>query len=129
MSACDLKIITKAYAQRLKLVLPHILCEAQAAYVSGRDISFNIRLLNMAKIYSRKVNEDFCTVSLDARKAFDSVTHCYLTKVLQAYDFPPEFIHMFQTLYSYLESVVQVNGHLSTSFPKISCKMVFVYES
>ena len=117
LSACDLKIITKAYAQRLKLVLPHILCEAQAAYVPGRDISFNNRLLNMAKIYSRKVNEDFCIVSLDARKAFDSVTHCYLTKVLQAYDFPPEFIHMFQTLYSNLESVVQVNGHLSTSFP------------
>ena len=116
LSACDLKIITKAYANRLKLVLPSILCESQAAYVPGRDISFNNRLLNLAKIYARTADEDFCVVSLDAKKAFDSVSHSYLVKVLNAYDFPKEFIQVFQTLYSNLESVVQVNGHLSTPF-------------
>ena len=116
LSSCDLKIITKAYADRLKKVLPHILSEAQAAYVPGRDISFNNRLLNSAKAYARNHDEDFCVVSLDARKAFDSVSHCYLLKTLKAYDFPQEFIQVFQTLYSNLESVVQVNGHMSTSF-------------
>ena len=117
LSACDLKIITKAYANRLKTVLPSILCESQAAYVPGRDISFNNRILNLAKKYARKHNEDLCVVSLDAKKAFDSVSHGYLVKVLQAYDFPDEFIHVFRTLYSKLETVVQVNGHLSTPFP------------
>ena len=117
MSVCDLKIITKAYADRLKLVLPHILCEAQAAYVPGRDISFNNRLLNISKLYAREQNEDFCVVLLDAKKAFDWVSHCYLVKVLQAYDFPIEFIQVLKTLYSNLESVVQVNGHLSQPFP------------
>ena len=117
LSTCDLKIITKAYAIRLKTILPHILCESQAAYIPGRDISFNNRLLNLAKLYANKHNEDVCIVSLDAKKAFDSVSHEYLVKVLRAYDFPPEFIQVFQTLYFNLASVVQVNGFLSRPFP------------
>ena len=117
LSACDLKLITKAYANRLKLVLPEILCQSQAAYIPGRDISFNNRLLNLAKRYAREKDEDFCIVSLDAKKAFDSVSHCYLVKVLKAYNFPQEFIQVFQILYADLESVVQVNGHLSSPFP------------
>ena len=116
LSACDLKIITKAYSNRLKLILPQILCEAQAAYMPGRDISFNNRLLSLAKKYACSQNEDFCVVSLDAKKAFDSVSHDYLVKVLLAYGFPAEFIQVFQTLYNDLESVVQVNGHLSAPF-------------
>ena len=71
LSACDLKMITKAYANRLKKVLPDILCEAQAAYVPGRDISFNNRLLQIAKRAAARGDEDFCVVSLDAKKAFD----------------------------------------------------------
>lgn len=85
-------------------------------YVPGRDISFNNRLLNLAKIQARSQNEDFCVVSLDAKKAFGSVSHCYLTKVLKAYEFPAEFVKVFQTLYTNLELVAQVNGHLSSPF-------------
>ena len=117
LSACDLKIVTKAYANRLKQVLPSILSDSQAAYIPGRDISFNNRILMAAKAYAIEHNEDFCIVSLDAKKAFDSVSHCYLVKVLKAYDFPVEFINVFKTLYSNLDSVVQVNGHLSDPFP------------
>ena len=116
LSACNLKIITKAYANRLKIVLPGIICESQAAYIPGRDIGFNNRLLQFAKIYSRNNSLDFCVVSLDARKAFDSVSHAYLVKVLEVYGFPPEFISVFRTLYNDLTSVVQVNGFLSTEF-------------
>ena len=116
LSACDLKIITKSYANRLKLVLPHVICEAQAAYIPGRDISFNNRLLQHAKSYANARGLDFSVVSLDAQKAFDSVSHEYLEKVLQVYNFPPEFIAAFKTLYANLTSVVQVNGFLSTEF-------------
>ena len=116
LSACDLKIITKAYANRLKGILPEILCEAQAAYVPGRDISFNNRVIQCARRYAVKNSLDFCLVSLDAQKAFDSVDHEYLIKVMEAYEFPQEFIEVFQTLYSGLKSVVQVNGFLSQEF-------------
>ena len=116
LSPCDLKIITKAYANRLKEILPSILCEAQAAYTPGRDISFNNRVLQSARNFALKRNLDFCLVSLDAQKAFDSVSHQYLVKLMEVYDFPPEFISVFQTLYRDLDSVVQVNGFISQQF-------------
>ena len=107
LSACDLKIVTKAYANRLKKVLPDILDESQAAYVPGRDISLNNRIIQSARRYSVKNRLDFCLVS---------VSHKYLVKVLEAYEFPDEFIKVFRTLYSGLSSVVQVNGFLSEQF-------------
>ena len=100
----------------LKVVLRDILCEAQAAYVPGRDISFNNRVIQCARHYAVKNNLDFCLVSLDAQKAFDSVSHDYLVKVMEAYKFPQEFIEVFKTLYTGLLSVVQVNGFLSQEF-------------
>ena len=116
LSPCDLKIITKAYANRLKIVLPNILSDAQAAYIPGRDINFNNRLIRQARAYAVKNNLDYCVVSLDAQKAFDSVSHEFLIKVLEVYGFPQEFILVFRTLYEGLSSVVQVNGFLSNEF-------------
>lgn len=116
LSSCDLKIITKTYARRLSLILPEILAESQAAYVPGRDISFNNRLLRTAQSFAINQNKDYCVVSLDARKAFDSVSHSYLVQVMEAYQFPREFIKIFSTLYANNSALVQVNGHLSDPF-------------
>ena len=116
LSACDLKLITKSYANRLSLVLPHILSEAQGAYVPDRDISFNNRIIKSAQKYAQEHNKDYCLVSLDAKKAFDSVSHSYLKRVMEAYQFPAEFIKVFNTVYSNNYASVQVNGHLSSPF-------------
>lgn len=85
LSACDLKIITKSLANRLKPVLPNLLYEHQGAYIPGRDINFNNRLLRYAKSYAKEHNIDSVVVSLDARKAFDSVSHDYLHKVMEVF--------------------------------------------
>ena len=83
LSACDLKIITKAYDNRLNVLLPSIMHESQAAYIPGRDISFNNRLLQHAKSYATKLSLDFFIVSLDAQKAFDWADHRFLAKLLE----------------------------------------------
>ena len=49
--------------------------------------------------------------------AFDLVDHRHLSNVLQVYNFPQEFVNMFQLLYSNIEAIVQVNGHLLEPFP------------
>ena len=64
LSPCDLKIITKSNANRLKVVLPGILCEAQAAYVPGRGISFNNIVIQCARRYAVNNGLDFSIVSL-----------------------------------------------------------------
>ena len=116
LSSCDLKIVTKAYANRLKVVLPGILSEAQAAYTPGRDINFNNRLIRVARNFSANNGLDHCVVSLDAKKAFDSVSHEYLMKVMEVYGFPPEFALVVRVLCENSTAVVQVNGFLSKEF-------------
>ena len=54
-------------------------------------------------------------ISLDARKAFDSVSHQYVEKILKHYGFGPQFIKCFKTLYSRISAKILINGHLSIS--------------
>ena len=56
-------------------------------------------------------------LSLDQEKAFDRVDHGYLLKVLQKFNFPPNFIRWIRILYTDISSSVIVNQHISDSFP------------
>ena len=48
---------------------------------------------------------------MDARKAFDSVDHEYLFKVLEAYGFGPKFINWVKLLNKNLIADILVNGY------------------
>ncbi len=55
-------------------------------------------------------------ISLDAKKAFDSVNHEYIEETLRAYGFGEKFIDIFNLLYSNITARVLVNGYQSESF-------------
>jgi len=86
------------------------------AYVPGRDINFNNRLLRTALTYCKNHNLDYVVTSLDAQKAHDSVDHNYIKNTLKAYNFPSSFISQVDLLNSNLQAQVQVNGFLSDRF-------------
>ena len=113
VSACDLKVITKAI--RVATALPYIISDCQMAYVPGRDINFNNCILNFVSQYESLENNYL--VSFDAEKAYDSVSHDYLKAVLKRYGFPPQFIQFFSTIYSNYIATVQINGHLTNYLP------------
>ena len=46
LSNCDIKILTKAFAERLRVVLPHIIDVDPTGCVKGRRIGHSIRLIN-----------------------------------------------------------------------------------
>jgi hypothetical protein len=54
-------------------------------------------------------------ISLDAKKAFDSVDHKYIEETLIAYGFGPGFIQIFKTLYRNIIAKILVNGFASES--------------
>ena len=116
VSPCDLKIITKALSNRVDKHLANIISESQMGYVVGRDINFNNRLLNAALNYCKNNDLDYILTSLDAQKAYDSVDHKFITKTLKVYGFPDGFIKSVDLLHSNLKALVQVNGHLSSTF-------------
>ncbi len=113
LSNCDSKIITKALANRMSKVLEDIVDPAQTAYIPGRSVMDNIRSNFFVKNYCRKNNINSILTSLDAKKAFDSVDHKYITEVLQNYGFGIQFIKYFKTIYSELTARIMVNGFMS----------------
>ena len=116
ISSCDLKIITKALSIKVAKHLDSIICDSQMAYVPGRDINFNNRLLRTALSYCKNKNLDYIVASLDAQKAYDSIDHSYIINTLRAYNFPNNFISQVNLLNSNLQAQVQVNGFMSGRF-------------
>ena len=56
-------------------------------------------------------------LNLDIKKAFDTISHDYIWKVLQAYGFGPQFQQLLKLLYKDITAEVIVHGHFTQSFP------------
>ena len=113
LSNCDSKIITKALSIRTAKVLNTIIDESQTAYVPGRSVADNLRTNFYYKNYCRRNKSEAVLISLDAKKAFDSVDHKYIEKTLVAYGFGEGFVKIFKTLYNDITARVQINGYAS----------------
>ena len=110
LSNCDHKAFTKVYANRLSKHVKERICENQTAYLRGRLINDNIRALRASiNVVNNETDLDAVLVSLDAKKAFDSVEHSYIETCLGKFGFST-FIPIFRILYSDLRSDIIVNG-------------------
>ena len=115
LSNCDSKIITKALAIKTSKVLESIIDPSQTAYVPGRSITDNLRTNFYYKNYCHKHNINSVLISLDAKKAFDSVSHQYIEETLAAYGFGPSFLQAFKVLYKDITARILINGFYSES--------------
>jgi hypothetical protein len=113
LSNCDIKICTKALALRTNVVLNSILTTTQTGYIPGKQITDNCRLIEEIIELSNSENQEAYLITLDAQKAFDSVDHEYLHKILKCYGFPVEYIRWVKIIYTNLRSNVMINGYLS----------------
>jgi hypothetical protein len=109
----DAKIITKALAIRMNRVLDTIIDPSQTAYVPGRSVMDNLRGNRFLKKYCSNNKINAVLTSLDAKKAFDSVNHKYIERVLAKYGFGDNFINYFKVIYKNLTARILVNGYLS----------------
>jgi exonuclease III/uncharacterized protein YlzI (FlbEa/FlbD family) len=110
LTNCDVKIFTKLLSKRVSSVLHKIIIPTQTAYIPGRQVADNLRLVEMYRSHCERIEEEAILVSLDAKKAFDSVNHKYMYKTLKAYGFSDEFVQLVQMLYNDLKADILVNG-------------------
>ena len=122
LTNCDLKIFTKTYANRISIMLDKLIHPAQTAYIPGRSVHDNLRMFEFYKNYCNKYDVDAVLMSLDARKAFDSVDHKYMFRTLKHYGFSDEFIGVIRLFYNEIKADILVNG-FKTSMIKI-CRCV-----
>jgi len=113
----DYKIASKAVAERLKKMLPDIVNQDQVGYVTGRNITDNIRTVLDILEYTDYENISGILINIDFEKAFDSVGWRFIEIVLlEKYKFDMSFVKWIQTFYNGASSCVYNNGFTSPYF-------------
>ena len=115
LSNCDHKIITKTYARRMSEKLKSKLGGGQTAYLKGRLINDNLRAILCTMEIAKLEEVEGLIVALDAKKAFDSVSHDYIEMCLRNFGCS-SFIPIFRTLYKDLETDILINGKIVKGF-------------
>ena len=85
----------------------------QTACIPTRTINDNVSLLRDAITYANDTNTPLALISLDQLKAFDRVSHSFLFKTLEKFDFGPQFVKWIQLIYNQISSSVKSNGWLT----------------
>ena len=88
----DYKIVAFIFAKRLQKVLDSIISQNQSAYVKGRFIGINARLIIDIFEYCENLGEESILLFLDFHKAFDSVEWSFLFETLKRFNFGDHFI-------------------------------------
>ena len=112
----DCKIATKAIAKRLETSLPKLINHDQTGFIKGRYIGENIRFIIDAMEYTKAHNIPGILVSLDFRKAFDSLEWPFIMRTLDAFNFGTSIKKWISTFYTNIESAALNNGFLTKWF-------------
>ena len=112
----DYRLLAFILAQRMQKVVDKIISNDQSAYIKGRYIGTNIRLVSDIIDYFDIVDESGVLLMLDFKKAFDSVEKNFLIKSLEYFNFGPSLIKWVETIYYKPIACIKNNGHISETF-------------
>ena len=111
----DYKICTKVLTNRLCRVSSLILSEDQTCGIPDRSIFENLFLIRDTIDYVKHKELSAALISLDEEKAFDQVNHGFLQRVLERFNFGPNFKRWVTIAYTDVKSCVTNNGWLSSA--------------
>lgn len=113
---CDMKILSKALAMRLRKVIGQVVHTDQSYCIPDRSIFDNITMVRDLMTVSGNLGVSVGLISLDQQKAFDRVEHDYLWSAMGSFGFSSTFISRVRAIYCNIESLLKINGHLSAPF-------------
>ena len=87
----DFKIISAAVSARMQSVMDKLIDKGQTAYIKGRFIGENTRLVYDAINYLIEKKGTGLIMSADFESAFDSLSWEFVSKALHKYGFGPKF--------------------------------------
>lgn len=109
----DYKIVAFCLAERMHRVIKKLISNDQSAYVRGRFIGFNYRIVQDIIDYCEEYNTPNAILFLDFEKAFDSVSWYFMLSTLRKFNFGPNFIRWIEILYKNPVFVIKNNGWFS----------------
>ncbi len=112
----DYRLLAFTLAERLQKVMNTLVSSDQSAYIKKRYMGTNIRLVSDIIDYYDTFDKSGILMTVDFKKAFDSVEWNFLFKSLQFFNFGPSFIKWIETIYYKPEACIKNNGYLSNYF-------------
>ena len=103
-------------ATRLQKVFPEIIHFNQNAYVKGRTIFDAVRTIDDIMEFTERYQMNGLLVAIDFQKAFDSINHDFMFKVLSVFNFGPSLTRWIQIFYKNISSTVMNNGYTTAPF-------------
>ncbi|XP_059436088.1 uncharacterized protein LOC132169016 [Corylus avellana] len=100
-------------ANRLKMVLPHIISQTQSAFIPGRLITDNVLAAyeTLHTMHSRmRGKQGYMAVKIDMSKAYDQVEWGFLKVVMERMGFTRNWIELIMQCVSTAHYAVLVNG-------------------
>jgi hypothetical protein len=121
ISLCNVlyKLISKVLANRLKVVLPHIISQTQSAFILGRLITDNVLLAYEITHMMHKIkggSDGLVAVKLDMSKAYDRVEWSFLEKIMEKMGFVEAWIKLVMNCVRSVSYWVKLNGNLEDPF-------------
>ena len=113
----DVKIASKAITRRLEQILPNLIHPNQNGFIKGRSIVDGVRTIEDVLEFAQFTNCPGVLLAVDFEKAFDSLNHTFLFKVLKKFNFGTYFLQWIKTFYTDISSCVLNNGFTSDLFP------------
>ena len=112
----DYRIFTCVLSNRLQAVLIDIVGPYQVAYIKGRFIGTNVRMVqDIFDLYNEK-NYSGLMLFADFKKALDSFEWNFLLSILQKFNFGEDFQKWVKLLYSKPCAFIKHNGFISDTY-------------
>ena len=113
----DYKLFTKVIAMRIQSAMDILINPLQKGFLKGRNISEIIRLIDDSLYTANYYKTPGLMVSIDFKKAFDSISKSSIINSLKIFNFGPYIISMVSALITNSESCVRNGGWHSSWFP------------
>ncbi|KAL9676223.1 hypothetical protein QQ045_004436 [Rhodiola kirilowii] len=118
-SCCNViyKIIASLLANRLRPVHEYRVDQSQAAFLKGRNISYNISLVQeLLCKYNQKHLSKRCMLKIDISKAYAMVDWKFQKGILESFRFPLQFVNWIMACVTTSKFSMLINGCLEGYF-------------
>ncbi|GKV46638.1 hypothetical protein SLEP1_g53612 [Rubroshorea leprosula] len=113
---CMYKLLAKVLANRLKVVMPEIIGEAQSAFVGGRQLVDSVLVLNEVVDEVRIRKKSAFLFKADFQKAYDCVSWSFLDGMMDGFGFGAKWRGWIMECLSTARVSVLVNGSPTEEF-------------
>jgi len=113
---CFYKIVSRVITARLRKFMDKMTPICQKGYSSNRycqEVLINV-MENIERL--KRLNKKGCLISLDIKKAFDSLSHSYLNSVYKFYNMGPRIIKWITLLCTNRQACVIIDGTFTTEY-------------